>query len=55
MSPQSVLSVLIRNFSFELVNGPTTELDKHISILPRPKMAGEPGAALPMRVRQIVE
>ena len=55
MSPQSVLFVLIQNFSFELVNGPETELDQHISILPRPKVAGERGAALPMRVRQIVE
>jgi len=55
MSPQSVLSVLIRNFSFELVNGPETKLDKHTSILPRPKVAGERGAALPMRVRQVVE
>ena len=54
-SPQAVLSVLIRQFSFELVNGPETELDRHISLMARPKVAGEQGAALPMRVRQVVE
>jgi hypothetical protein len=54
-SLQAVLSVLIRNFSFELVNGPETELDRHVSILPRPKVTGEQGAALPMRVRQVAE
>ncbi|KAF8712457.1 hypothetical protein AX14_013080 [Amanita brunnescens Koide BX004] len=52
---EAVLSVLIRNYSFELVNGPETELDVHISLLTRPKVAGEPGAVLPMRVRQVVE
>ena len=54
-SLQAVLSVLIRNFSFELVNGPETEFEKHVSLLTRPKVAGERGAAVPMRVRQVVE
>ena len=54
-STQAVLSVLIRKYSFEMINGPETELDRHVSILTRPKVAGEHGAALPMRVRQVVE
>ena len=50
---QAALSVLIRNFSFELIDGPNTKLEKHVAILPRPKLAGETTALLPMRVRQV--
>ncbi|KAF8148864.1 cytochrome P450 [Crassisporium funariophilum] len=50
---KSVLSVLIRNYTFELPNGPDTKIDKHPSILPRPKVAGEVGAKVPMKVRRV--
>ena len=50
-----MLSVLIRNFSFELLNGPQTEIETHFSLMPHPKMAGQRGAALPMKVRQVVD
>ncbi len=52
---QAVLSVLIRNFSFELLNGPDTEIDVHFSLMNHPKMAGQRGAALPLRVRQVLD
>jgi len=48
------LSVLVRNFSFELLEGPDTKLGKHVAILPRPKLEGASGAFLPMRIRQVV-
>ena len=51
--PQAVLSVLIQNYTFELPNGPSTKIDKHPSILPRPKVAGELGARVPMKVKRI--
>ncbi|KIL62637.1 hypothetical protein M378DRAFT_108174 [Amanita muscaria Koide BX008] len=52
---KAVLSVLIRNFTFELLNGPETKIGVHrSSIMPRPKLAGEIGTHLPMRVRPVV-
>ncbi|KAF8622442.1 hypothetical protein AX15_007025 [Amanita polypyramis BW_CC] len=51
---KAVLSVLVRNFTFELTEGPETELGRHQSILPRPKLVGEVAATLPMRIRQVV-
>ncbi|KAF8148841.1 cytochrome P450 [Crassisporium funariophilum] len=50
---KSVLSVLIRNFIFEFPEGPNTKIGKHRSILPRPKVAGEVGAKVPLRVRRV--
>ncbi|KAF8318879.1 cytochrome P450 [Amanita rubescens] len=52
---KAVLSVFIRHFSFELMNGPDTELGLHFSILVHPKMVGERGARLPMRVKRVAE
>ena len=37
------------------MNGPQTELDVHFSLMPHPKIAGQRGAALPMKVRQILD
>ncbi|KAF9457218.1 cytochrome P450 [Collybia nuda] len=50
---KAVLSVLIRNYVFELVDGPTTKIVSHKGILPRPKIAGQVGAKVPMRVRRV--
>ncbi|XP_006457595.1 hypothetical protein AGABI2DRAFT_123448 [Agaricus bisporus var. bisporus H97] len=47
------LAVLIRHYLFELLDGPNTQIDKHPSILPRPKMRGYEGAVVPLKVRRI--
>ncbi|KAJ6473158.1 cytochrome P450 [Mycena sanguinolenta] len=49
---KAVLSVLIRNFTFEFPDGPETEIAKHQGLLPRPKVAGQPGGNVPMIVRR---
>ena len=50
---KAVLSVLIRNFSFSMRDGPETKLDSITTILPRPKVAGEEGYKMPLRVRRV--
>lgn len=50
---QAALSVLIRNYTFELPDGPKTKIERHRSILPRPKVAGQDGPKVPMRVRRV--
>lgn len=48
-----VLSVLIRNYTFEFPDGPETKIDTYFSVLPRPKVAGLEGAKVPLRVRSV--
>jgi len=50
---KAALSVLIRNYKFELLDGPETKIEKHRGILPRPKVAGQDGPKLPLRVKRI--
>ena len=50
---QVVLSVLVRHFSFELPDGPSTKLGTHRSLTVRPKVAGEEGAKVPLIVRRM--
>ncbi|KAG6849383.1 hypothetical protein H0H93_008938 [Arthromyces matolae] len=50
---KAALSVIIRNYAFELPDGPETKIERHRSILPRPKVAGEKGANVPMKVRRV--
>ncbi|KIL67281.1 hypothetical protein M378DRAFT_299510 [Amanita muscaria Koide BX008] len=50
---KAVLSVLIRNFTFELPLGPDTAIGIHKGFLPRPKLADEAGCVLRMHVRQV--
>ncbi|TFK35103.1 cytochrome P450 [Crucibulum laeve] len=50
---KAVLSVLICNYTFELPDGPTTKIDNYASIIPRPKLEGEIGARLPLKVKRI--
>ncbi|KAJ7336934.1 cytochrome P450 [Mycena albidolilacea] len=47
---KAVLSVLIRYFTFEFPDGPETEIATHRALIPRPKVAGQPGGNVPMRV-----
>ncbi|KAJ6596331.1 cytochrome P450 [Mycena vulgaris] len=50
---KAVLSVLVRNFVFELPDGVDTKIDNHVAIVPRPKVAGQNGAKVPMRVKRV--
>ncbi|KAL4079878.1 cytochrome P450, partial [Scleroderma yunnanense] len=48
-----VLSVFVKNFVFEMRDGPNTRVEiGGIGILPRPKVTGEDGTKLPLRVRR---
>ncbi|KAF7342549.1 Cytochrome P450 4F12 [Mycena sanguinolenta] len=49
---KAVLSVLIKNFTFEFPDGPETEIARHRGLVPRPKVVGQLGAQVPMRVRR---
>ncbi|KIJ58837.1 hypothetical protein HYDPIDRAFT_33751 [Hydnomerulius pinastri MD-312] len=50
---KAVLSVLIRNYAFEFKDGPGTKTDLAGGVMPRPKIAGEEGSRVPLRVRRI--
>ncbi|KAK7053758.1 cytochrome P450 [Favolaschia claudopus] len=50
---KAVLSVLIRNYVFEFPNGPDTQIEHHVAIVPRPKVAGEKGTRVPLRVKRL--
>ncbi|KAG1882689.1 cytochrome P450 [Suillus subluteus] len=47
-----VLSVLVKNFVFEMRDGPDTQVEVARGILPRPRVAGEDGIGVPLRVRR---
>ncbi|KAJ7489394.1 cytochrome P450 [Mycena latifolia] len=48
---KAVLSVLARNFTFELPKGPETKFGVYTNLLPRPKVEGEDGYRVPLLVR----
>ncbi|KAF8075772.1 cytochrome P450 [Lyophyllum atratum] len=50
---KAVLSVLVRNFTFELPDGPSTKFELHKAILDRPKVAGQDEAKVPLVVRRV--
>ncbi|THU84114.1 cytochrome P450 [Dendrothele bispora CBS 962.96] len=54
---KAVLSVLIRNYTFEFVmdgeDKVPPKIEVHRSILPRPKIEGQQGARVPLRVRRV--
>lgn len=49
--PQAVLSVLVKNFVYELRDGPETKIEIGRGFLPRPRVAGEVGCKMPLRVK----
>ncbi|KAF8994355.1 cytochrome P450 [Cyathus striatus] len=49
---KAVLSVLIRNYTFELPEGPDTPIEIHRSILNRPKLRGMKSAVVNLKVRR---
>ncbi|TFY68884.1 hypothetical protein EVJ58_g742 [Rhodofomes roseus] len=50
---KAVLCVLIRSYAFEFRDGPDTKTEIKRGILPRPSIAGEEGARLPLRVKRL--
>lgn len=49
---KAVLSVLVKSFAFEMRDGPDTKVEVTRGILQRPKLAGEVGTKVPLRVRR---
>ncbi|KAG1818536.1 cytochrome P450 [Suillus subaureus] len=49
---KTVLSVLVKNFVFEMRDGPDTPVEIARGILPRPRVVGEDGIGVPLRVRR---
>ena len=45
--------MLIKNYRFELPDGPETKIVLGRAILPRPKIEGAKGPEVPLRVRKI--
>jgi cytochrome P450 len=52
---KAVLSVLIRKYVFDLPNGPETKIGKQAAIILRPKVEGEKGTRVPMKIRRVEE
>ncbi|KAI0730033.1 cytochrome P450 [Fomitopsis betulina] len=50
---KAVIFVLIKSFRFELRDGPDTKFEIKRAILPRPRISGEGGTKLPLRVRRV--
>ena len=46
--------MLVKSFIFELRDGIDAEVEIGIGVLPRPKLVGEVGCKLPLRVRPYV-
>ncbi|KAG1851972.1 cytochrome P450 [Suillus subluteus] len=49
---KAVLSVLVKNFVFEMRDGPDTPVEVASGLLPRPRVVGEDGIGVPLRVRR---
>ncbi|KIM89257.1 hypothetical protein PILCRDRAFT_813192 [Piloderma croceum F 1598] len=52
---EATLSVLVRNYTFELQDGPDTNLEIKRILLPRPNIVGEDECRTPLRVRRVDE
>ncbi|EMD31785.1 hypothetical protein CERSUDRAFT_100013 [Gelatoporia subvermispora B] len=50
---KAVLSVLIRNYEFELLDGPESKFVLSRGLVPRPILEGQEGGLVPMRVRRV--
>ncbi|KAG1778181.1 cytochrome P450 [Suillus placidus] len=49
---KAVLFVLVRNFAFEMADGPGVQVVENLGILPRPRVAGSAASSVPLRVRR---
>ncbi|KAI6021735.1 hypothetical protein PISMIDRAFT_674045 [Pisolithus microcarpus 441] len=52
---KAVMSVLVKSFVFEMRDGPDTQVEIGRGLLPRPKIVGEEGTNVPLRVRRYEE
>ncbi|EMD31784.1 hypothetical protein CERSUDRAFT_119362 [Gelatoporia subvermispora B] len=50
---KAVLSVLVRNYEFELLDGPESKFVLSRGLVPRPILEGQEGGLVPMRVRRV--
>jgi len=50
---KTVLSMLIRHYTFEFPDGPDTVIEKYPSLVPRPRVTGFEGPKVPLRVRRV--
>lgn len=50
---KAVLGTLVKNFTFEFPAGDKTEIGRFQGLVPRPKVEGEEGCAVPMIVRRV--
>jgi hypothetical protein len=55
MEFKAVLSVLVRNFTFKFLAGLETKIGSHRNILAGPKVEGEAGCDVPLKIRQYVQ
>jgi hypothetical protein len=53
LSFQAVLSVLVRNYDFELPNGPKTKFCHDVAVVSRPTVEGLPRTTVPLRIRRV--
>ncbi|KAG2151472.1 cytochrome P450 [Suillus clintonianus] len=49
---KTVLSVLVKNFVFEMRDGPNAQVEIARGLLPRPRVVGEDSIGVPLRVRR---
>ncbi|KIO07172.1 hypothetical protein M404DRAFT_998564 [Pisolithus tinctorius Marx 270] len=49
---KTVMVVLVRSFVFEMRDGPGTQIEMAMGLLPRPRVTGEDGTKLPLRVNR---
>ncbi|KAG2144204.1 cytochrome P450 [Suillus clintonianus] len=49
---KTVLLILVKNFVFEMRDGPDTQVEVGRGILPRPRVVGEDGVGVPLKVRR---
>ncbi|KAI6120970.1 cytochrome P450 [Pisolithus croceorrhizus] len=47
---KTVMVVLVKSFVFEMRDGPNTRIEMGLGLLPRPRVVGEQGTDLPLRV-----
>jgi cytochrome P450 len=50
---KAALAVLLRKFSFEMLDGPETKIDEFVTIVHRPKEEAEEGPVVRMRVKLV--
>jgi cytochrome P450 len=50
---KAVLAVLLRKYSFDLLDGPETKIGEVLTIILRPRVEGRPGTQIPMGIRRV--